>query len=140
MFTKQNNEKKLSEIATVIGTDTTIEGTLHVNSSIRIDGKVLGEVKCSGDVTVGKDGHVEHQITARNLYIAGTVKGNVNVEEKIHIYESGYLEGKAQMRTIIIDENGQFRGESLMNGASASPKNVVKIGQEVEPEKKAKSN
>lgn len=134
MFSKQN-EKKLSEVATVIGAETTIEGSITISSSIRIDGKVQGEVKCSGDVTVGKDGHVEKQIRARNAFIAGTVKGSVIVEEKVHIFESGVLEGKVQMKTLVIDENGQFRGESIMNGATAG-KNVVAIEKESEQEKK----
>lgn len=116
MFAKQKNEKKLTEISTIIGEETTVEGTLNVNSSIRIDGKVYGEIKCSGDVTVGKDGYVENSITARNLLIAGKVKGNVKVEQKVHIYDTGHLDGKAEMSVIVIDEKGFFRGESVMNG------------------------
>ncbi|OIJ12921.1 hypothetical protein BKP35_10175 [Anaerobacillus arseniciselenatis] len=113
MFSK-GNEKKLAEISTIIGVETTVEGTLNVDSSIRIDGKVYGEIKCTGDVTIGKEGYVENTVTARNLLIAGSVKGNVNVENKIHIYETGSLDGKAEMSSIVIDENGYFRGESLM--------------------------
>lgn len=127
MFSKQNNEKKLNDISTIIGVETTVEGTLNVNSSIRIDGKVYGEIKCSGDVTVGKEGYVENCITARNLLIAGKVKGSVNVEEKIHIYETGSLDGKAEMKAIVIDENGFFRGESLMNGKNGELNNVKDI-------------
>ncbi|MCD8509595.1 MAG: polymer-forming cytoskeletal protein [Bacillus sp. (in: Bacteria)] len=136
MFSKQN-EKKLSEVATIIGAETTIEGSISISSSIRIDGKVQGKVECSGDVTIGKDGHVEKHITARNLFIAGTVKGSVNVEEKVHIFETGVLEGKVQMKTLVIDENGQFRGESIMNGAKAG-KNIVAIEKEIEQDKKSR--
>lgn len=130
MFSKQKNDKKLNEISTIIGEETTVEGTLNVQSSIRIEGKVYGEIKCSGDVTVGKDGYVENSITARNLFIAGKVKGNVNVENKIHIYDTGKLDGKAEMSVIVIDENGYFHGESLMKGNSP-----IEIS-EVNPEKK----
>lgn len=118
MFSKQKDEKKLTEISTIIGQETTVEGSLNVDSSIRIDGKVFGEISCTGDVTIGKDGYVENSITARNLFIAGKVKGNAKVENKIHIYDSGYLDGSAHMNTIVIDENGYFRGESVMKGRS----------------------
>lgn len=114
MFKK--NEKKLAELSTIIGEGTTLHGNLDVETGIRIDGKVYGEVKCAGDVTIGKDGYVENTLVARNLFLAGTVKGSVQVENKIHIYDSGYLNGKAEMKSIIIEENGYFQGESLMKG------------------------
>lgn len=115
MFSNKKDEKKLNEISTVIGEETTFTGTLEVNSSIRIDGKVFGEVKCYGDVTLGKEGYVENDLTARNLFLAGKIQGNVKVEGKIHIYDTGRLDGKAEMSTIIIDENGYFNGESKMH-------------------------
>lgn len=128
MFSKTKNDKKLTEMATIIGEETTVEGTLNVNSSVRIDGKVYGEIKCIGDVTIGKGGYVENSITARNLMIVGKVKGNVKVENKIHIYDTGHFTGSAEMATIVIDENGFFQGESRMKG----PDNVSKIEAKVE--------
>ncbi|UOE92113.1 polymer-forming cytoskeletal protein [Alkalihalobacillus sp. LMS39] len=132
MFSKQQkDEKKVNELSTIIGADTIVEGTLQIESSIRIDGKVLGEIKCTGDVTIGKGGYVEHSISARNLLIAGEVKGNVNIEEKIHIFETGRLNGTAEMKTIIIEENGYFRGESFMKTNQPDGKeNVVSISKE----------
>lgn len=118
MFSKQKEEKRISDLPTIIGEGTTVEGVLHIESNIRIDGKVFGEVKCQGDVTLGKEGYVENTITAQNLYIAGKVKGNVKIENKIHIYETGALDGTAEMKTIVIDENGYFRGESFMREES----------------------
>ena len=138
MFSKKE-EKKLGEISTIIGGETTVEGTLNVNSSIRIDGKVYGEIKCSGDVTIGKDGYVENTVTARNLLIAGKVKGSVNVENKIHIYETGSLDGKAEMSSIVIDENGFFRGESLMKNNNDEVTNVNDIDK-AKSKSKSKAN
>lgn len=134
MFAKQKNEKKLTEISTIIGEETTVEGTLNVNSSIRIDGKVYGEIKCSGDVTVGKDGFVENSITARNLFIAGKVKGDVKVEHKIHIYDTGNLNGKAEMSVIVIDENGYFHGESIMKTSTQQETPVANEGKKKQTE------
>lgn len=128
MFSKTKHDKKLNEMATIIGEETTVEGTLNVNSSLRIDGKVFGEIKCSGDVTIGKGGYIENTITARNLLIAGKVKGNAKIENKIHIYDTGHFEGSAEMGIIVIDENGFFQGESRMKG----PDNVSKSEEKTE--------
>ncbi|WP_049786639.1 bactofilin family protein [Evansella cellulosilytica] len=113
MFTNKS-DKKINEVSTVIGEATTVEGRFQVKSSIRVDGKIFGELKCDGDVTIGKEGYVEKGIISRNLYIAGTVKGNVKVQNKVHILESGHLDGAVEMKSIIIDENGHFHGRSIM--------------------------
>jgi len=134
MFSNQKNEKKLNNISTLIGEETNFKGTLEVKSSIRIDGEVKGDVICEGDVTVGKNGYVENQLKARNLYVAGSVKGNIYVKEKIHIYDTGSINGRAEMTTIIIDENGQFHGESIMNGqVHAAAKTKPTVEEKVSP-------
>ncbi|WP_078553069.1 bactofilin family protein [Bacillus alkalicellulosilyticus] len=131
MFSKQKEEKKRTELSTIIGEDTVVEGTIKIESGLRVDGKVYGEIKCSGDVTIGKQGIVEETIFARNLFIAGKVTGKVTVEEKIHIYETGSLQGSAEMKSIVIDENGFFRGESFMKPAVNEGENVVKLAKEI---------
>ncbi|MBU9710151.1 bactofilin family protein [Evansella tamaricis] len=131
MFSKQKSEKKLNQVLTVIGEETVIEGRIVIDSSIRIDGKVFGEIKCAGDVTIGKNGYVEKSVSSRNLFIAGTFKGNAKVESKIHIYDTGILDGVAEMQTIIIDEQGQFNGKSFMKGISSSHKpKVIEMDKE----------
>ncbi|ADU30318.1 bactofilin family protein [Evansella cellulosilytica] len=133
MFAKQKEDKKLNEITTIIGEETTIEGKLNVEASIRIDGKVLGEVYCLGDVTVGKNGYIEKKLEARNLFIAGKVKGTVKVENKVHIYETGNFDGSCEMKTIVIDEKGQFTGSSMMhNDSNENYDNVVGMEEKSE--------
>ncbi|MCR6096406.1 polymer-forming cytoskeletal protein [Salipaludibacillus agaradhaerens] len=139
MFSNKKNEKKLSEVSTIIGEETVFKGSLDVNSSVRIDGQVDGDVTCYGDVTIGKTGRVENDLKARNLFLAGAVKGNVKVEGKIHIYDTGSLEGKAEMSTIIIEEKGRFHGESIMTGTVSSTEESSKV-LEIEEAKAPKSD
>ncbi|WP_335342007.1 polymer-forming cytoskeletal protein [Bacillus alkalicola] len=134
MFSNKKNEKQLSEISTVIGEETKIEGKVNVESSIRIDGKIFGEVICSGDVTIGKDGYVENSLKARNVFIAGKVHGAVEAEDKIQILATGSLVGSAVMKTIIIEENGHFQGESVMKQQD-SVKQISNVEKALDDEK-----
>lgn len=124
MFSSKKEAKKLDETSTIIGEETTFTGSLEVHSSIRIDGTIYGELHCSGDVTIGQEGYVEKSVTARNLFLAGKIQGNVNAANKIHIYDTGVLEGKAEMSTIIIEENGQLNGESVMQQTATNKNNA----------------
>ncbi|WP_143522382.1 polymer-forming cytoskeletal protein, partial [Pseudomonas sp. 2822-17] len=89
-----------------------------------------GEVRCEGDLTIGKEGYVERAVSARNLFLAGELKGTAKIDNKIHIFDSGKLEGTVEMTTIVIDENGHLQGKSIMKGSNKSNSNVIEIEKE----------
>ncbi|WP_156291054.1 bactofilin family protein [Oceanobacillus salinisoli] len=105
-------ERKDKIIDTIIGQGTVIEGKINHPSSLRIDGKVYGEVECTGDIYIGKDGYVEPMIKGKNIYIAGEVKGELFTTEKLHVQASGKLSGSATTKGMIIDDGGVFNGDS----------------------------
>ncbi|MFD2045688.1 polymer-forming cytoskeletal protein [Ornithinibacillus salinisoli] len=117
---KGNKNEKIIE--TIIGTETVIEGKIKLPTSLRIDGKVHGEVDCSGDVFIGKDGYVEPVVKAKNIVIAGEVKGDVITTEKIHVQPSGKLTGSATSKGIIIEDGGVFNGNSTIEEVESKSK------------------
>lgn len=109
------NKKKMEKvIETIIGSETVIEGKITLPTSLRVDGKILGEIECSGDVYIGQNAYVEPSIKAKNIVIAGEVKGDIETSEKIHIEAKGKLTGTATSRGIIIEDGGIFNGNSVI--------------------------
>lgn len=123
MFKGKKNEKVID---TIIGKETIIEGKIKLPTSLRVDGKIYGEVDCSGDVFIGKTGYVEPTIKAKNVIIAGEVKGDVYTTEKVHIQSSGTLTGSATTNGIIVDENGTFNGKSTIEQKDQKTKLALK--------------
>lgn len=111
MISKKRND---SIIETIIGKETIIEGKITLPTSIRIDGKIIGEVESSGDVYIGNDAYVEPAIKAKNIIIAGEVKGDLYCSEKIHIESKGKLTGSVTAKGIIIEDGGVFNGTSTI--------------------------
>ncbi|WAA12259.1 bactofilin family protein [Fervidibacillus halotolerans] len=101
-------------IETIISKETVIEGKITLPSSLRIDGKILGEIESSGDVYIGKGAHVEPTVRAKNIIVAGEVKGDVHATEKIRIEATGKLNGTISARGIIIEDGGIFNGSSTI--------------------------
>ncbi|MCZ0704341.1 cytoskeletal protein CcmA (bactofilin family) [Natronobacillus azotifigens] len=110
----KKSTKMEKTIDTIIGEETIIEGKIKLPTSLRVDGKVYGEIDCTGDVYIGKSGFVEPALKAKNVIIAGEVKGDVHTTEKIHIQPSGALSGSAKSNGIIVDEGGIFNGTSVV--------------------------
>ena len=71
--------------STVIGSGTVVEGVLKVASSARIDGVVNGDITSKGVVVIANEGKVNGNITAVDVIISGTVKGNVNTSGKVEL-------------------------------------------------------
>lgn len=123
-------KKNQKVIETIIGKQTVIEGKIKTPTSLRVDGKVYGEIECDGDVFIGKKGYVEPSIRAKNVIIAGEVKAEINTKEKVHIHSCGTLSGTVTSNGIIIDDGGTFNGNSKIRSAeSKKDKKVEPIKQ-----------
>ena len=68
------------ELNTIIGKGSVIDGKIKIKNSIRIDGKIKGEITSTGTVTVGGEGEVEGAIIAANAIIGGKVRGKMTVQ------------------------------------------------------------
>lgn len=103
---------------TIIGEGSVIEGSVHSNASLRIEGKVKGDIHCKGDITIGAKGTAESNIKARNVTIAGTVEGSVHTKGSINITHTGKLIGNMVTGALTIAQGGIFQGVSKMEPKS----------------------
>lgn len=72
-------------ITTLVGKDTVVKGTLETTASIRIDGTVKADIKCGGVVVVTNEAHIEGTIMAESIIIAGEIKGDIYIKDKVNI-------------------------------------------------------
>lgn len=119
------------ELNTIIGKGSIIEGKIKVKNSIRIDGKIKGEVSSTGTVTVGSDGEVEGSINAANAIIGGRVRGKMNVQQKIILEKNSVLIGDLKTQKLNIAEGAVFDGNCIMEDKDVPTKQVqIKSDQE----------
>ncbi len=114
-FGKAAKEEVVRDSAqSYIGEGTTVEGKIVCEGSLRIDGKVKGEIEAKGIVTVGEKGVVESNVKAGEVQIMGTINGNVTSDRKVEIYSTGKLIGDVQTPKIAIEEGGILEGKCSM--------------------------
>ncbi|TBL71025.1 bactofilin family protein [Paenibacillus thalictri] len=105
---------------TLIGERTVFEGKINSDASVRIEGKVTGDIECKGDVTVVEMGSARSNIKARDVVIAGTLNGSVTATGKVTIMSKGKLYGNVVAGSFIIDNGGIFQGMSKIDSSRAA--------------------
>ncbi len=93
-----------------IGASMHIKGEISTRDELLVDGAVEGALESHSLLTVGANGKVRANIKAREVVIFGTVRGNVEVTEKIAIREQGSLVGDIKAAGISIDDGAYFKG------------------------------
>jgi len=119
--------RRTGAVETVIGEDTTIIGGKIVSKgTLRIDGRVEGEVQAEEAIVVGPTGAVKANIAARSVAISGKVYGNVFAAERLEIQPTGEVHGDVQMAAgaLIIEGGAKLEGRCLM-GLTERPREPV---------------
>ena len=102
------------ELNTLIGKGSRIKGDLHVQNSLRVDGKISGNVEISGTVVVGKEGQVEGEMKAKHVLLAGVVRGNVQAKGKVYLESTASVFGDIEASRLVVDEGAVFDGKCNM--------------------------
>lgn len=104
---------------TVLGASNVMNGTLVSKGNVRLDGEFTGDLDISGNVLVGETANIQADIEARNISIAGTVRGNVN-GNKVQILRTGKIWGDIVARSLTMEEGAFVDGKIAMIEHSAN--------------------
>lgn len=107
-------EKHHAGELSLIGSGTVVEGKLITEGSIRIDGTMVGEVVAKADAAIGITGALDGKLNARNVSLAGKVKGAVTATEKLILESKSVLRGDIIAATLVVDEGAVFDGQCKM--------------------------
>jgi len=96
---------------TMIGKSIRIKGEIAASDPIYIYGSVEGSINASAHrVTIGKEGTVKADISAREVVIMGDVCGKVHSDERIEIRSEGSLLGNLSTTRLCVEEGAVLQG------------------------------
>ena len=94
-----------------LGKSLVIKGEVTGSESLYIDGRVEGSINLPGNrVTVGRNGVVSANISAREIVILGKVRGNMTASDRFDIRSEGSLTGDIVAQRVSIEEGAYFKG------------------------------
>jgi cytoskeletal protein CcmA (bactofilin family) len=119
---------KSGNLNTIVGKGSSFEGTLKVEQSLRVDGRVKGHISTTDSLVIGKEGEIEGEINTKNAVIGGRVRAKVNASGKVVLESKAIFIGEMKTARLVIDDGAVFEGRCSMqkdNKMSYEAKNNV---------------
>jgi cytoskeletal protein CcmA (bactofilin family) len=98
------------EMTAHVGASTEFKGILCYDGTIRIDGKVDGEIHTEGVLLIGRTAVIRATVRAKSIVSCGTIIGNVAATEKIALLEPAVLQGSVTTPLLSMETGVRFRG------------------------------
>jgi cytoskeletal protein CcmA (bactofilin family) len=101
-----------------IGRSLVIKGEVTGAESLYVDGRIEGSINVADHrVTIGRNGAVTANITAREVVIMGKVKGNIQCTDRLDIRGEGSLTGDVVTQRISVEDGAVLKGSVQVRAA-----------------------
>lgn len=105
----------------VLSSDVEINGSVKFSNDLVVDGKIDGEIKSDGSLTIGENAHIKAEIKTRSIVIYGKVHGNIEVTDKVELKANAELVGNIKAASLSIEPGAIFVGKSTVGTPSIKP-------------------
>jgi len=103
----------------------TLEGTLQVTGTFRVDGNVKGNIISEQTVILGDGAKVEGQIEGNRVVISGRFDGVIFAKGRVEIQAKGVVTGEVHSPCMVINPGGIFDGRCHMLASSDAAAGVT---------------
>ena len=120
---------------TLIGRNAEIHGRLKLNESVRIDGKVVGNIEAPKEaaisVVIGPNGEIQGDVVASRIIVAGKVSGNLHGFERVELMASALVQGDIKYASMAVEHGARLLGLMLQVESVDAPNRSDRDAQAV---------
>ncbi len=118
MALPQARAEIVGEINTLLGKGSEFEGKLTFEGTVRVDGKLSGEVFSDDVLVVGEGAELHAEIEIGEIIVQGTIIGNIRAKRAVEIHAPGKVKGDITTPSLQIDKGVIFEGKCFMEGVA----------------------
>lgn len=107
---KKKNPIVDEENFTFLGRGVDFKGVVNFEGTVRIDGRLDGEIHTKGTLVVGEHAVIKGIVTTGTLISGGKIRANITASEKIQILKLGVLIGDIRTPSFTMEEGAHFHG------------------------------
>jgi cytoskeletal protein CcmA (bactofilin family) len=126
------------EINTLLGKGSEFEGKLTFEGTVRIDGKLSGEIFSEDVLVVGEGASVSAEIEVGVIIVEGNVTGNIRAKRAVELHAPARVKGNIETPSLYVDKGVLFEGNCRMESAGqARPTNLNGLASAAGPKPSA---
>ena len=112
-------------ITTLLGKGSEFDGKLSFEGTVRVDGKLTGEIFTDDVLIVGEGAEVNAEVTVGAIVIQGIVRGNITAKRSVEIHSPGKVRGNVNTPSLFIEKGVTFDGHCQMDTSGAAVTDAV---------------
>ena len=110
-----------------IGKSVLVKGELSGSEDLYVDGQVDGSIDLTGNrLTIGPNGRVKANITARSVTVGGKLEGNIRATDRVDLRQTAIVLGDIATQRIAIEDGAYFKGGVDIQRDAAKPHSETK--------------
>ena len=126
MLNKNQKEvEELSNSSNIIGKGTIVNGSIETFGNIRVEGKVVGDIKTKSKAAFGHSSQVDGSVLAQNAEVAGHITGTIEITEQLVLKATATIDGDIITNKLLVESGATFNGKCKMGVKSKE----IKIGK-----------
>jgi cytoskeletal protein CcmA (bactofilin family) len=102
------------EVIAFVGKGVEFKGVITYNGTVRIDGRLDGEIHTDGVLMVGQDAVITARVTAGTVISRGQITGDIEAAGRVRLLSPAVLNGSVKAPVVAIEEGVLFNGSLEM--------------------------
>ena len=108
------NQPESGEIIAFVGEEVTFKGTIRYQGTVRVDGRLEGEIYTDGNLIIGQKAVITAKIHAGTIMCQGQITGEVEAKHRVKLLSPAIFDGTISTPLLSMDEGVIFNGTCNM--------------------------
>ena len=109
-----NNHEESGDIIAFVGEEVTFKGTIRYQGTVRVDGRLEGEIYTDGNLIIGQKAVITAKIEAGTVTCQGRITGEILAKNRVKLLSPAVFDGTIATPLLSMDEGVMFNGSCNM--------------------------
>ncbi|MBL6446589.1 polymer-forming cytoskeletal protein [Fulvivirga sp. 29W222] len=103
----------------IIGKGSTFNGNIDTYGNLRVEGRIIGNIRSKSKIAVGQSAVIDGNILAQVAELEGEVKGSVEVTDVLILKPTCSISGDIIANKLVVEAGAKFDGKCKMGTAKS---------------------
>jgi len=110
-----NNHDESDDIIAFVGEEVTFKGTIRYQGTVRVDGRLEGEIYTDGNLIIGQKAVITAKVEAGTVTCQGRITGEILAKNRVKLLSPAVFDGSITSPLLSMDEGVIFNGSCNMS-------------------------